>query len=131
MLSMGRFNAIALPPQSYYQGPLTRGPSNCQPPCHVEPHTGVRVDPGGLLPCVHATCTSRGPCAALPRGLSATSHPRWSRTPRQLCAPRQRPCHVIRRVCGIKKPLFRDFNKKKNINSIKIHFKSDKNQKKI
>ena len=49
--------------------------------CHVAPLTGVHVDPSGLLLRVRATCTSRGPCTTLPRGLSATSHPRWSRAP--------------------------------------------------
>ena len=48
------------------------------PPCHVAPLTGDRVDPRGLLPCVSAlcaTCVSRGSPAALPRGLNAASHP--------------------------------------------------------
>ena len=57
-------------------------------PWHVAPLPGIRVDLHGLLPRVPATCTSCGPCAALPRVLSPTSHPRWSH------APRQCPCHV-------------------------------------
>ena len=33
----GRFNAIALPPKYYYQGPLSRGCFTCQPSYHVAP----------------------------------------------------------------------------------------------
>ena len=33
-----------------HQGPLTHGPFTCQPPYHVAPLTGIRVDPRGLLP---------------------------------------------------------------------------------
>ena len=76
---VGRSNVFALPPQSPNQGPLTRGPFICQAPCHVAPHTGVRVDPCRHvwpLPCVRPTCALCGPPAALPRGLSAASHPR-------------------------------------------------------
>ena len=48
---------------------------------HGAPHGRPRgpVDPRGLLPRVYAlcaTCASRGPPAALPRGLSAALHPR-------------------------------------------------------
>ena len=117
---MGRFNAIALPPpQSYYQGSLTRGTSNCQPPCHVAPHTGVRMDPCGLLPCVRvlcATCASRGLARPCHMALHATLHTRRSRVPRQLCAP-----HQLRGVCGIKTPFFDFFNYKIHLkNQIKI-----------
>ena len=62
------------------------GPSPAKPPpppsCHVAPHTGIRVDPRGprgLPPRVRAlcaSCASRGPPAALPRGLRAASHQR-------------------------------------------------------
>ena len=79
---MRRANAFALPPQIPNQGPLTRGPSIFRP--HLPrgaPHGRLHgpVDTRGLLPRVRvlcAICASRGPHAALPRGLSAASHPR-------------------------------------------------------
>ena len=92
-IKVGQLNAFALPPQTTNQGPLTRGPSTCQPlTFHVAPLPCVRVDSRG--PC-HA---SAPPCATrVPRGLArlchvalrAASHPRGSRAPRQLCAPHQ------------------------------------------
>ena len=88
LYKVGQFKAIVLPPLYSNQGPLTHRPFTRQPPHHMAPLTGVRVDLRGLLPRVRTTCASRGPCAALPRGLSATSHPRWSHAPHQLRAPR-------------------------------------------
>ena len=83
---VGQHNANALPPQSYNQGPLTRGPFTCQPSCHLAPHAGVRVDPRGLLPRVCAlcaTCAPRGLVRPCHVALCAASHPRGSRVPRQ------------------------------------------------
>ena len=121
--NVGRFNAIALPPQHSNHNPLTRGPFTCQPPCHVAPHTGVRVDPRGLLPCVRATCASRGPRMALPRGLSVASHQCAGPACHvSLCAPRQ-----LCQVCGTKPPLFVILGKKNSLKiSIKIKLKIPK-----
>ena len=94
-------NAIALPPQSYNHGPLTRGPSNCQPLCHVASLTSVRVDPRGhawppamcLRPMrhLHLARATRGPatwpqCHVASALWSSVPHQlvRWSRLPRQL-----------------------------------------------
>ena len=63
---------------------------------HVAPHTGGHVDPRGLLPRVCAlcaTCASRGPPAALPRGLTATSHQRDGPA-RHVSLPAGPTCHV-------------------------------------
>ena len=68
--------------------------------CHVAPHTGVRVDPRGLLPHVRAlcaTCASSGPPTALPRSLNATSHPRGGPT-RHVSSPAGPARHVS--TCG-------------------------------
>ena len=54
---LGRNNALALPPQYTHQGPLTRGPSKCQPlysPCGTP--SGVCVNSRG--PC-HASASAR------------------------------------------------------------------------
>ena len=40
--NLGRRNAFALLPQLSNQGPLTRGPFTCQPPCHVVPPGRLR-----------------------------------------------------------------------------------------
>ena len=74
--NVGRLNAIVLLSQYSNQGLLTRGPSNCQPPCHVAPLTGVRVDPCGLLPRVAPLAPRVGharPChvALVPRHICA------------------------------------------------------------
>ena len=63
----------------------------------IATHTGAHVDPRGPLPrgrTLCASCASPGPPTALPRGLSAASHPcgglarhvsfrRWARLPHQ------------------------------------------------
>ena len=88
----GRFNAIALPPQTTNQGPLTRGPSTCQPShCHMAP-PGQGMDSRGAchesaLPC--ATWAPRGLARLCHMALHAALHPCGSRVPHQLCAPRQ------------------------------------------
>ena len=69
----GRFNAIELPPQSYNQVQLTRGPSTCQPPhCHVTPPERPR---GLTWPRPHICVTLRNLSAvwaraAMPHGLA-------------------------------------------------------------
>ena len=103
---VGRFNAIALLPQSCYQGPLTCGPFTSRPSCHVAPHTGVCVDPRGPVwppatcprPVRHLRLT--WDCAALPRGLACRVAS--VRVPRATLAPH----HISYEVCGPKYPLF-------------------------
>ena len=106
-LNWGWFNAIALPPQSYYHGPLTRGPSNCQPFLRpMAPLTGVRVDSRGPR---HMSAP-RVPHAGLARlchlALRAATHPHRSRVPRQLCPTSASVPRQHRGVCGIKTPPF-------------------------
>ena len=72
---LGLNNVLALSPV---------GPSLASP----LPRGAPQGPPRGLLPRVRTTRASRELCAALPRGLSATSHPRWS------SAPRQCQCHI-------------------------------------
>ena len=67
--------------------------------------------PRGLLPRVRATCASHGPCVALPRGLNATSHPRWS--PRATSS--FVPCHQ-RGLWNKKTPFFAILIRKINKN---------------
>ena len=112
----GRFNAIALPPQSYYQGPLTRGPFNRQPfSHHVAPLTGVYVDLRGPAwppatcprPVRHLRLTWAR--AALPRGLACRVPS--ARVPRATsacpaCAP---SCHISTAVSADKTIPFSNF----------------------
>ena len=74
--------------------------------------------PHGLLPRVSATYASRGPAVALPRGLSATSHPH-SGPARHVSSPPGPARHVTLQVSKI--PFFCDFNKEKHLKfSLKI-----------
>ena len=100
----GRFNAIALPPQSYYQGPLTRGPFKCQPPLASGTPLGVCVDSRGPChvsspPVCHLRLTR--PCHV---ALRAALHPLWSHAPRQPCAPLQprSPANINPLFCILK-----------------------------
>ena len=92
----------------YLPGPTNPWALHLPTPCHVTPLTGVRVDPCGLLPCLHATCASRGPRAALPRGLSVVLHPRAG--PARHISFRA-PCHP-RGLWNKKTPIFDFFNYK-------------------
>ena len=89
VLKLGRHNANALPPQYYYQGPLTRGPFTCQPSLATWRPLGR---PCGLAWPLPPICT----CYAPPRhrvGLRICATwpcmPRRIRAPRQLRVPRQ------------------------------------------
>ena len=124
---MGHCNAFALPPQSPNQGPLNRGPSICRPPATWHPTRAsawTHVDTCGILPCVHvlcATCASCEPPAALPRGLSATLHPRGGPA-HHVSSPAGPARHVS--TLQVSKFFFRDLNK--NIYSIEIQIKIQK-----
>ena len=82
---MGRFNAITLPPQYSNQGPLTCGPFTCQPPRHVAPLTGVRVDPRGPR---HVSA----PCAPPVPHVGSRGPAMWPCVPR--CMRTGPACHV-------------------------------------
>ena len=128
---MGCGNAFALPPPLSYQGPLSHGPSNCQPPppppvCHVAPLTGVRVD---RVDCM-ATCHMSAPCAPPAPHASHTwlchvasvPHRTHVVVPRATSARPQLPLATSAPVG--KKPLFAILNK--DIYSIKIQIKIQK-----
>ena len=127
---MGCGNAFALPPPIPNQGPLTRGPFSYHPLSPCGTLTSVRVDTRGLLPCVRALCAtsaSRGPSVALPRGLSATSHPRGGPTC-HVSSSAGRARHVI--TCRQVYSLFRNFLIKKILqNSFKTKIKIRKRHK--
>ena len=82
----GRFNAIALLPQSYNQGPLTRGPSKCQPPlatwCPLRHLCGLSWP----LPRIHTTC------APPARRVGSHGSAMWPCVPRYICAGSV--CHI-------------------------------------
>ena len=108
----GRFNAIALLPQSYYQGPLTRGPSNCQPPatwCPTRAFAWTRVDRVAFC---HASVPPAPPTRCVGLAGSAT----WPCMPRRIRAGPARHVSFARlvsiyvprhpRALWIKQPFF-------------------------
>ena len=125
----GRFNAIVLPPQSYNQGPLTRGPPKCQPYSATWRHPGICVDSRGPChvsapPC--ATRAPRGPARLCHAALCVASHPCGSRVPRQLCVPRQPrgPAEINPTFCKFKNRLKIKINSRKiqkNLRNSKFH----------
>ena len=113
---MGRLNAIALPPQSYNQGPLTCGPSICNPPATWRPTRASAWTAWTHVASCHvsAPCAPPAPRMGHPRPCHVASAPRRIRAvvPRATStpclvssfAPRQPPRDLWNKIK--KTPLF-------------------------
>ena len=121
----GRFNASALPPQTPNQGPLTRGPSICQPP-HATWHPSrasvwtrvaschVSAPPAPPMRHLRLVWAMRGPATWPQCHIASALVPRHGSSAR----------HMSSADSAENKPLFARFKSKKiNISSIKNQIK--------